>query len=168
MNHGEESGMPQRLTKLDAAATLGVSPSTIDRMIQREELTIEKETRGSRYKVWVLLDDEAGPSPEPSSDGSLESSGDASSDLSEPSSGGSIDESFWGELITLRERVKGLEELSDYHKQQLKDAEWRYQQLLQQLEVSQRTVEILGRALPAPADEAGRRRRWWPFRRDLG
>ena len=110
--------MPQRLTKLDAAATLGVSPSTIDRMIQREELTIEKETRGSRYKVWVLLDDEAGPSPEPSSDGSLESAGDASSDLSEPSSGGSIDESFWGELITLRERVKGLEELSDYHKQQ--------------------------------------------------
>ena len=32
--------MTQRLTKLEAAARLDVSPSTIDRMIQRNELTI--------------------------------------------------------------------------------------------------------------------------------
>ena len=50
--------MTQRLTKLEAAARLDVSPSTIDRMIQRNELTIEKEPRGSRHKVWVLLEDD--------------------------------------------------------------------------------------------------------------
>ena len=48
--------MTQRLTKLEAAARLGVSPSTIDRMIRRNELAIEKEVRGTRYKVWVLTD----------------------------------------------------------------------------------------------------------------
>lgn len=50
--------MTRRLTKLDAALALGVSPSTINRMIRRNELTIEKERRGSQYKVWVLLDDD--------------------------------------------------------------------------------------------------------------
>ena len=40
--------MLQRLTKLAAAARLDVSPSTIDRMILRGDLSIEKEPHGSR------------------------------------------------------------------------------------------------------------------------
>ena len=47
-----------RLSKLEAAMRLGVSPSTIDRMIQRGQLEAEKDPHGTRYKVWVLLDDE--------------------------------------------------------------------------------------------------------------
>ena len=66
----------------------------------------------------------------------------------------------------LRQQVEHLQELSEYHKQALKDSEWRYQQLLQQLESSQRTVETLSKALPpgTPA-ETPHRRRWWPFGR---
>ena len=46
--------MQQRLSKLEAAQRLGVSPSTLDRMIRRGELEIEREGRGDRAKVWVL------------------------------------------------------------------------------------------------------------------
>ena len=54
--------------------------------------------------------------------------------------------------------------LADYHRSQLKDADWRYQELVQSLQSSQRTVEVLTRALPAPApapdNDTVRRRRW--------
>ena len=68
------------------------------------------------------------------------------------------------ENAMLRQQVEYLEELAEYHKQALKDSEWRYQQLLQQLEVSQRTVETLSKALPSgqPSEAV---RRWWPFGR---
>ena len=49
--------MQQRLSKLEAAQRLGVSPSTLDRMIRRGELEIEREGRGDRAKVWVLAHD---------------------------------------------------------------------------------------------------------------
>ena len=39
--------MQQRLSKLEAAERLGVSPSTLDRMIRRGELEIEREGRGA-------------------------------------------------------------------------------------------------------------------------
>ena len=52
-----------RLSKLEAAMRLGVSPSTVDRMIQRGQLEAEKEPHGTRYKVWVLLDDEQTDEP---------------------------------------------------------------------------------------------------------
>ena len=140
--------MTQRLTKLDAAARLDVSPSTIDRMIQRNELTIEKEPRGSRHKVWVLLEDD---SPE------------------EPAAGAG-DAADIAELATLRERVRSLEELDAYHREQLKEAELRFQLLLQQLDTSQRTLESLTRALPAPdaVNNTDTRRSWWPFRKGPG
>ena len=48
--------MTQRVTKLEAAAILDVSASTIDRMIKRGELGTETEPHGSRHKVWVLMD----------------------------------------------------------------------------------------------------------------
>ena len=67
--------MQQRLSKLEAAHRLGVSPSTLDRMIRRGELEIEREGRGDRAKVWVLAPGlssdapggqpvDAGPAPE--------------------------------------------------------------------------------------------------------
>ena len=52
--------MVQRVSKLDASRILEVSPSTIGRRIERGELQVEHEARGSSYKVWVLLDDLAG------------------------------------------------------------------------------------------------------------
>ena len=50
--------MTRKVSKLDASRVLEVSPSTIDRRIERGELQIEHEPRGNSYKVWVLLDDE--------------------------------------------------------------------------------------------------------------
>ena len=53
------------------------------------------------------------------------------------------------ELAVLRERVKSLEELADYHRDLLKDSEWRYQQAMEQLGAGQTTMETLTKALPA-------------------
>ena len=173
-----------RLSKLDAAAHLGISPSTIDRMIQRGELESEKEPHGTRYKVWVLLDDESGVESSDADGQSSEESPDESPDVGDQSPGQaadssdpSIDESASVELANLRERVKhaeersrGLEELADYHKKLLDDSEWRYHQLIQQLHLSQEATLALTRALPpaiaeavSPEPNLRRRRRWWPF-----
>ena len=46
-----------RLTRQAAAERLQISESTLDRMIRRGDLPTEKETHGSRYKIWVLLDE---------------------------------------------------------------------------------------------------------------
>ena len=71
------------------------------------------------------------------------------------------------ELTALRTEVRNLRELADYRGELLKDAEWRYQELLQQLKLSQETSATLARALPesAGSPNSGRtpRRRWWPF-----
>ena len=133
-----------RLSKLDAAARLGKSPATINRMIVRGDLRVEKELHGSRYKVWVLFDDE---SPHES----LIVSTDASSDIS-----------LLLELTQLRERVKSLEELANYHRQQIRDGEWRYQEAMQQLAAAQQVNQNLTAALP-PAQTTSKRRSWWPF-----
>ena len=76
----------------------------------------------------------------------------------------------------LREKVKNLEELADYRKQLLDDSEWRYHQLVQQLNLSQEANLALIRGLPPaiantnspePSPEIveppARRRWWWPF-----
>ena len=95
IHHREGPLMQQRLSKLEAAQRLGVSPSTLDRMIRRGELEIEREGRGDRAKVWVLAPGlssdapggqpvDAGPSPEAelaalpgTAGGAQEESGDA-------------------------------------------------------------------------------------------
>ena len=41
-------GLTRRLSKLDAAKELELSPTTIDRMIARGDLQTEHEARGSR------------------------------------------------------------------------------------------------------------------------
>ena len=144
--------MTQRVSKLEAAAILDVSASTIDRMIKRGELETETEPHGSRHKVWVLMDHNL-PGDQ-SCEGSLERA-------SEPS------------VAVLMQQVKGLEELVTYQREQLKDADWRYQQLMEQLSASQKNVEALTRALPAPPPDMETpkeghevKRSWWrPFRR---
>ena len=122
-----------RLSKMEAATRLGVSLSTIDRMIQRGELQTHKEAHGSRHRLWVLLDDTQHHAPE-------------TSDVSPPAI----------EVVILRERVRHLEELADFHRQLLKDADWRYQQAMDTFKV------LPARAASAPA--APRRWSWWPFR----
>ena len=148
--------MTQRVTKLEAAAILDVSASTIDRMIKRGELETETEPHGSRHKVWVLMDHY---------------------ERSDQTSDGSHDRSDEPDVAVLMQQVQGLEELVVYQREQLKDADWRYQQLMEQLSASQKNVEALTRALPAPVVapetepsaqglelERGRSW-WWPFRR---
>ena len=69
------------------------------------------------------------------------------------------------ELITLRERVRGLEELVSYYQQQLRDAEWRYGQLQANLTTAQNTLAaVTTRALPDPSTRS--KRIWWPWRRN--
>ena len=156
--------MAQKLTKMEAAARLDVSQSTVDRMIQKGELQIEKEPHGSRHRIWVLMNGaDADASADMSvdvSDNSPEDSHDASTD--EMPDTADMSEAI--ELAVLRERVKNLEELANYHREQLRDSEWRYQQAMDQLGNSQRTVDTLTKALPAadPGIES-QRRRWWPF-----
>ena len=75
-------------------------------------------------------------------------------------------EGHFTDVAPVGERVKNLEELADYYRGLLKDSEWRYQQAMEQLGASQRTVETLTKALPAAdAGTPAQRRRWWPFGR---
>ena len=72
------------------------------------------------------------------------------------------------EVVALRTERDGLRELVAYLQGQLKDADWRYQELLQQLKMSQQNVSQLVRALPtadtaSPKASQSQRRRWWPF-----
>ena len=151
--------MAQKLTKMETAARLDVSQSTIDRMIQRGELQIEKEPHGSRHKIWVLMDGADAAASDNSPEDSHNAAAGEMPDV--------VDMSEAVELAVLRERVKNLEELADYHRELLKDSEWRYQQAMEQINTSQRTVESLTRALPAPEPETGvvPHRSWWPFGR---
>ena len=125
--------MKQRVSKVEAERHLNKSRATIDRMISRGELKTELEPHGSRHRVWVLLDN-----PE-----------DSREDAQETSVESSHETSTKGEDATLRERIKGLEELVSYYQQQLKDSEWRYQQLFDTLSSSQRTVESSQRTIEA-------------------
>ena len=137
--------MKQRVSKAEAERQLKKSRATIDRMISRGELETELEPHGARHRVWVLLDN-PDDLPEDSEETSVESSHETSTK---------------GNNATLKERVQGLEELVSYYQQQLKDSEWRYQQLFDTLsssqrtmESSQRTIEAFARALPEPTAAA--------------
>ena len=67
---------------------------------------------------------------------------------------GSPHESSLDESLSLCEQVKNLEELADYRKQLLDDSEWRYHQLIEQLNLSQEVNLGLIRALPPATAEA--------------
>ena len=147
--------MKQRLSKVEASQELGVSISTIDRMIRRGDLQIEREGTKSNDRVWVILEGEE----------AAEAGDGASASASGPAAAGADD----GDATELREQVKSQRELADYRGELLKEGELRFHALLQELSSSHRTLEALTRALPEPpqpAQEVPRKRWWWPFRRD--
>ena len=138
-----------RVTRNEAAAMLKVSKSTLDRMIKRGELTTETEQHGHRHTVWVLMDDDVEDTVE-------NSTGNTNGHFLEASehTGGNIE----AENLALQVEVNGLRELVDLYRERLTDADWRYQELLEQ-------VKTMTKALPAAQDAAPRtKRRWWPLR----
>ena len=131
-----------RVTRNEAAARLGISKSTLDRVIKRGELTTETEQHGRRHTVWVLMDDV-----------SENPSGVTSEDSGKPIGGDT-----GAENLALQAEVLGLRELVDLYRERMADADWRYQELLEQL-------KTMTKALPAGEPTAPKaKRRWWPFR----
>ena len=153
-------GLTKRLSKLEAAKALEVSPTTVDRMIGRGELQTEQEPRGSWYKVWILLpEDEHGSSRDSSKD----------SPGGEPLS--ATDRSEVEELISLRLQVKNLGELTDYRGELLNQAGQREQLLMDQLTASQKNLASVTLALnpghtPVERPVERPRRSWWPWKRN--
>ena len=177
-----------RLSKQQAAARLEISTATIERKIQRGELKAEKEPHGSRYRVWVIFDDDetveaAVATPvETSVETPVASVLRRDKPLVETGVAIPLPPELAPavEMARLQERNKALEELADYHRQLLSDSEWRFQEMIHQLKQSNDTIAILSRALPEPKDESDdtaspaaaapaekkqRRPRWWPFGR---
>ena len=136
--------MQQRLSKLEAAQRLGVSPRTLDRMIRRGELEIEREGRGDRARCgsWRL----GYPAMRP---------------VANPSMLVHRRRPSWRRQV---EQVRALQELADYRGKLLDEAEWRYRELLEELRRSQAMLEGLTRALPpGGTEESPPGRRWWRF-----
>ena len=124
---------------------------------------------GKAYKVWVLLEG-AEETPADSSDENDIYTVPASAENSVQTS---EDEVYTGadELTALKTENKGLRELADYHREQLRDSEWRYRELMEQLKLSQTNVATLTRALPAAEEEENRAhalRSWWLFGKGRG
>ena len=165
-----------RVTRQDAATRLEVSEATVDRMIRRGELQVEKEPQGNRYKVWVLLDDteqipddNSGENTVYADDSKAEKSVYTVKTSAENGVQSHEDGVYTGEdeLTALRTENRSLRELADYHREQLRDAEWRYRELMERLKLSQETMATLTKALPAAVDgnNAPARRSWWSFGR---
>ena len=127
-----------------------MSKSTLDRMIKKGELETETEQHGHRHTVWVLMDDVV-------EDTNEDSTGNTNGHF--PESTEHIGGDTGAENLALQTEVKGLRELVDLYRERLTDADWRYQELMEQL-------KTMTKALPAPAEPAAPRprRRWWPFR----
>ena len=170
----------QRVTRQVAATRLNVSEATVDRMIRRGELATEQEPQGSRYRVWVLLDDHIVTALAENGAYTGAENADKTVETSADGADRSVDtganDAYTNEavLIGLKADVKRWQELAEYRAELLKDSEWRFQEVLQQLKQSQENVGMLTRALPPPTQEpeaeesvsAKRRRwRWWPFGR---
>ena len=162
----------QRVTRQAAAAHLHVSEATVDRMVRRGDLPTEKEPQGSRYRVWILLDEDTVTIPGDNSVYAGDGTADTSADHADNSvdTGGNGVYSNGDEVATLRTELGRIRELADYREQLLKDSEWRYHELLQQLNLSQEANVALAKALPPaiaaavpPKPAPRRRRRWWPF-----
>ena len=136
-----------RVTRSEAAARLKVSKSTLDRMIKRGELTTETEQHGHRHTVWVLMDEDIEDTAEVST-------GNTNGHFPEASE---HTEDTGAENLALQVEVKGLRELVDLYRERLTDADWRYQELMEQF-------KTMPKALPTAQDAAPRPKRWWwPF-----
>ena len=157
--------MAQKVSKLDAARILEVSPSTIDRRIERGELEIEHEPRGNSYKVWVLLDDatvaqaDAEPAAEPGGEAAAQVLRAIGVAGAPPNAAAESTE-----IRLLKQENEHLKELAEFRKVALTESETRFRELLDGFNASQRTVETLTRALnPAPETTVAipPRRSWW-------
>ena len=138
-----------RVTRNEAAAKLNVSKSTLDRMIKKGELDTETEQHGHRHTVWVLMDDVVEDTIE-------DFTGDTNGHL--PASSEHTGGDTGAENLVLQAEVKGLRELVNLYRERLTDADWRYQELLEQL-------KTMTKALPAVEAAAPQAKRWWwPFR----
>ena len=120
----------QRVTRQEAATHLHVSEATVDRMIRRGDLPIEKEPQGSRYRVWVLLDEDTVTIPADNGVYPGDETADNSVDNADGSNytGAPTVYSNGDELKVLRDDNERLRELAGYRKQLLDDSEWRYQE----------------------------------------
>ena len=137
-----------KVTRNEAAARLKVSKSTLDRMIKRGELTTETEQHGQRHTVWVLMDDEI-------EDIAEVSTGNTNGHFPEVSE--HIGDNIKAENLALQAEVKGLREMVDLYRERLTDADWRYQELMEQF-------KTMTKALPMAPEEPPHPKRWWPFR----
>ena len=138
-----------RVTRKEAAARLNVSKSTLDRMIKKGDLDTETEQHGHRHTVWVLMDD-ATEDISDDSTGNTNGHFPAASEYTGGDTG--------AENLALQTEVKGLRELVDLYRERLTDADWRYQELMEQF-------KTMTKALPAAQDAAPRPKHWWwPFR----
>ena len=157
--------MVQKVSKLDASRILEVSPSTIDRRIERGELEIEHEPRGNSYKVWVLLDDAAVAQADDEPAAGL--GGEAAAKVSEVAGIADAPPNAAAEsteIRLLKQENQHLKELAEFRKEALNESETRFRELLDGFNASQRTVETLTRALnPAPETTVAipPRRSWW-------
>ena len=162
-HHGDEMTTTRtKLTRQEAAQRLQVSESTLDRMIRRGDLAVEREGHGSRYRIWVLLDND-GEQPSYSANGHNADS----RDYSRATTADKIEQAHYGtdysddhELTALRAEVRSLRELSDYRAELLKDSEWRYHELLQQLNMCQEQLKLSQEttATPRPCSPCLQRR----------
>ena len=138
-----------RVTRNEAAAKLGLSKSTLDRMIKRGELETETEQHGHRHTVWVFMDDVVEDTTE-------DFTGTTNDHL--PASTEHTGGDTKAENLALQTEVKGLRELVDLYRERLTDSDWRYQELMEQF-------KTMTKALPMAPEEPPRpKRRWWPFR----
>ena len=139
----------RRVTKTEAMQELGVSLSTLDRMIRRHDVAVERERHGRRDRVYVMLD---GDESDMVNDAVTTSNGSAGASAN-GSSTSPADVSVDVDLAVAQARVVSLEELVTWYKDRLTMSDERYHELHLQLI----------RALPAPADPQAEKngRPWW-------
>ena len=141
------------------------------------ETSREQERQGNRYRVWVLLDEDTVTRPADNGvhtgDDTVAKTADTGVDGDENGTCGANGAyTDTGALAVLQKENNRLRELAGYHAELLTDSEWRYHELLQQLNLSRESHLALIRSQPAAITEAAapdpaprRRRSWWPFRR---
>ena len=123
--------------------------------IQRVELQAEKEPHATRYRVRVILDDnpprETAVATPVATPGQQESPANATRDATPTLT--EIDAcrevvKIEEQLKSAQDRAKSLEELPGFHRQALKDADWRYHEILMELRQCQQNLAAVTRALP--------------------
>ncbi|MDE2938077.1 MAG: hypothetical protein OXR67_04055 [Chloroflexota bacterium] len=101
------------LTKAEACRELRLSLSTLNRRIAAGDVTVKREPRGSRHRVYVMLDDDP------------------------PSNGVAAD----SELIAAQERIRGLEAQVELLHEQLEHERQRNAGLVDAVEVQMHPCE---------------------------